>query len=83
MTSITKRLVNKGTRHALKYEEELVHSAMAVSQNAIICMAKKVEDNVLLVMTVPVYAPQPITAQNPVATPLCTLLKAPNALIIK
>ena len=83
MISLTKRLVGKGTRQDMEYEEELVHNALAIAQNAIVLVAKKVEDNILHVITAPVAALQPAAPQDPVANPPCALLKAPNALVIK
>ena len=38
----------------MKYEEELVHNIQAIAQNAIVSIAKKVEDNVLHMITAPV-----------------------------
>ena len=67
----------------MEYEEELVHNSLVVARNAIVSVAKKVKDNVLHMMTLPIIAPQPAALQNPVANPLHTLLKAPNAFIIK
>ena len=51
--------------------------------NAIVSMAKKVEDNVLRVMTTPVVTPPSAAPKTPEANPLGILPKAPNALIIK
>ena len=45
MRNLTKRLAGKGTRQDMEYEEDLVHNAPAISQNTIISVAKKVEDN--------------------------------------
>ena len=72
----------------MEYEEELVHNALAIArallaQNANVSLAKRVEDNTLNVITAPVIALQPTMPQDPAANPLCTLLKAPNALVIK
>ena len=75
--------MGEGAGQAIEYEEELVHNVPAVSQNSIMFVAKKVEDNVLHMMTTTVIAPQPATPQNPLPTPLCALLKAPNTLVIK
>ena len=47
MTSLTKRLTGKGTRQAMEYEEESVHNVPTAASNAIVSVAKKVEDNVL------------------------------------
>ena len=38
----------------MEYEEELVHNMPMAARNAIVSMVKKVEDNVLHVMTAPV-----------------------------
>ena len=46
-------------------------------------MAKKVEDNILHMVTATVIVPQPTAPQDPAANPPHTLLKAPNALVIK
>ena len=83
MTSLTERLAGKGTRQYMEYKEESVHNGLAIAWNTIILVAKKVEDNILHVITAPVIAPQPATLQDPAANPSCTLLKAPNTLIIK
>ena len=66
----------------MEYEEDLVHNVWAITQNAIMFITFKVKDNVLHMMAVLVSTLQPSTLQNPVANPLCTLLKVPNALII-
>ena len=83
MTSLTERLAGKDTRQDMEYEEKLVHNVLAIAWNAIILVAKKVDDNVLHMMTAPVIVPQPAILQNPAANLLCALVKAPNALIIK
>ena len=83
MTSPIERLAGKDTGQAMDYEEELVHNAPAIAQNAIISMAKKVKDNTLSVMAVPIIMLQPNTLQNQSANPLHALLKVPNALDIK
>ena len=83
MMSLTKRLAGEGTRQDMEYEEELVHNALAIAQSAFISVAKKVEDNILCMMTAPVATPQPTKLQNPMANPPCTLLKAPDTLVIK
>ena len=83
MTSLTERLTGKGTRQAMEYKEELVHNMPTAAHNAIVSMARKVEDNVLrmmttLVVTLPSAAPRTPEADTPGILP-----KAPNALIIK
>ena len=62
MMSLTERLVGKGNRQDMEYEEELVHNAPAIAQNAIVLVAKKVEDNVLRMITALVSCHQPATA---------------------
>ena len=58
MMSLTERLTHEGTRQDMEHEEESVHNALDIAQNAIVLVAKKVENNVLCVMTAPVIAPQ-------------------------
>ena len=58
MTSLTERLMGKGTGQAMEYEEELVHNVPVAAQNAIVSVAKKVKDNVLHMMTALVIALQ-------------------------
>ena len=82
MTSLTERLTGEGTGQAMEYEES-VHNALAAAHNAIVSMAKKVEDNVLRVMTAPVITPPSTTPNTPKADPPGILPKAPNALVIK
>ena len=83
MTSLTKRLMGKGTGQGMEYEEELVHNAPTAARNAIVSMAKKVEDNVLHVMTAPVIMPPSAMPKTPEAKPLGVLPKTPNVLVIK
>ena len=83
MTSLTERLAGKGTRQAIEYEEESVHNVLPIVQNAIMPIAKKVKQNILHMMTMHIIMPQPATLQNPVTNLICTVLKAPNALVIK
>ena len=83
MTSLTKRLMGKGTRWAMKHKEELVHNMMAVARNAVMSVAKKVKDNVLHMMTALDIVLQPTVLQNPVSNILYALLKTPNALVLK
>ena len=52
MTSLTERLIGKGTRQVMEYEEELVHNMLTAARNAVVSIAKKVKDNILRVMTV-------------------------------
>ena len=54
----------------------------AVTYNAIVSIAPKVEDNILHIMAGPVFIPQPTTLSNPAAKLPHALLKAPNALVI-
>ena len=83
MTSLTERLMSEGTRQAMEYVEELVHNVLTADGNAIVSVVKKVEDNVLHVMTAPVITPPSAMPKTPVANPPGTLLRAPNALVIK
>ena len=83
MTSLTKRLMGKGTGQKIEYEEELIHNIPVAAWNAIVSVAKKVEDNVLHMMTTLVIALQSTTPQNPVANLPHALLRVPNALVIK
>ena len=83
MTSLTERLMGKGTRQAMEYEEELVHNALTPAHNTIVSVAKKVEDNILHVMTAPAIMLPSAMPKTPEANPLGVLLKAPNALVIK
>ena len=83
MTSLTKRLTGKGTGQAMEYEEELVHNVPTAARNTIVSIAKKVEDNILHVMTAPVVTPPSAAPKIPEANLLGVLPKAPNALVIK
>ena len=56
-TSLTERQAGKGTRQDMEYEEESVHNTPAIAWNAIISVAKKVEDNILHMMTALVAVP--------------------------
>ena len=67
----------------MEYKEESVHNMLMAARNAIVSTVKKVEDNVLHVMTVPVVKPQSTAPKTPEATLLGILPKAPNALVIK
>ena len=53
------------------------------ARNAVVSMAKKVEENVLRVMTVLVVMPPSVTPKTPEANPLGVLPKVPNTLVIK
>ena len=83
ITSLTKRLVGEGTSQDIEYKQEVVQNTPSIAQNTVVSVAKKVEDNVLHMMTAPVVALQPTVPQAPMVNPLCALLKAPNALVIK
>ena len=83
MTSLTERIMGKGTRQAMEYKEESVHNVPIAAWNAILSIAKKVKGKILCVMTLPVIALQSTVLQTPVANPPHALLRAPNALIIK
>ena len=67
----------------MEYEEESVHNAPMAARNAVVSMAKKVEDNVLRVMTAPVVTPPSTVPTTPGADSPGVLPKAPNALVIK
>ena len=67
MTSLTERLAGKGTGQAMEYEEELVHNVPMAARNSIVFIAKKVKDNVLCIITMPVIALQSTGPQTPVA----------------
>ena len=67
----------------VEYEAYLVHNVLIGAQNAIVSIAKKVEDNVLCVMTTLVITSLSATPKTPAANLLSALLRAPNALIIK
>ena len=60
-----------------------MHNTPMAARNAIVSVAKKVEDNVLRVMTVPVVTPPSAVPTTQEANPPGVLPKAPNALIIK
>ena len=57
MTSLMERLVGEGTGQAIEYKEKLLHNTPAIAQTAIMSMAKKIEDNILRMMTAPIIAP--------------------------
>ena len=67
----------------MEYEEESVHNAPMAARNAVVSVAKKVEDNVLRVMTAPVVTLPSTAPTTQEADPPSGLPKAPNALIIK
>ena len=67
----------------MEYEEELVHNMPTAAHNTVVFVAKKVEDNVLRVMTAPVITPPSATPNTPEADLLGILPKVPNALVIK
>ena len=75
--------MGEGTRQVMEYEEESVHNTPTAARNAVVSMAKKVEDNILRVMTAPVITPLSAVPNTPEANPLGVLPKAPNALVIK
>ena len=83
MTSLTERLTGKGTGQAMEYEEESVHNAPKAACNAIVSVAKKVEDNALHVITILVVTPPSAMLNTPEADPPGVLQKALNALVIK
>ena len=67
----------------MEYEEESVHNTPTAACNAVVSVAKKVEDNVLRVMTAPVIMSPSAVPTTPKADLPGVLLKAPNALVIK
>ena len=83
MTSLTERLTGKGTGQAMEYEEESLHNMLTAASNAIVSEAKKVKDNVLHMMNAPVITPPSAMLNTTVTNPPGTLLKVPNALVIK
>ena len=82
MTSLTERIMGEGIGQAMEYEEKLVHNVPTAACNAILSIAKKVEDNVLYVMTMPVIMQPSAALKTPVSNPPSTLPRAPNALVI-
>ena len=69
MTSLTKRLIGKGTGQAMEYKEESVHNVHTAACNTIVSIAKKVEDNVMCVMTMPVIHHTKIPSSQPTECP--------------
>ena len=69
ITSLTERLMGKGTGQAMEYEEELVHNVPTAACNTIVSIAKKVEDNVMCVMTMPVIHHTEIPSSQPAECP--------------
>ena len=67
----------------MEYEEESVHNMLTAAHNAVVSVAKKVEDNILHVMTAPVVTPPSAAPTTPEADSPGVLPKAPNALVIK
>ena len=56
MASLTERLVGKGKRWGMEYEDELVHNTLAVTHNAVVSVASKVKENTLWVINALVIA---------------------------
>ena len=83
MTSLTERLTGKGTGQAMEYEEESVHNVPTAAHNTIVFVVKKVEDNILHVMTTLVIMLPSTMLKAPANNLPSALLRAPNALIIK
>ena len=83
MTGLTKRVVGKGTRCEMEYEEDLMHNMLAISQNTVVSMANNARDNIPCIMMLPVIAPQQTISSNPASNPLYALLKVPNILVVK
>ena len=67
----------------MEYEEKSVHNAPTAARNAVMSVAKKVEDNVLRMMTAPVVMPPSAAPTTPEADSPGVLPKAPNTLVIK
>ena len=67
----------------MEYKEESVHNALTVAYNAVVYIVLNADNNILCIMIVPVIALQLDALSNPAANLLPTLLKAPNALVIK
>ena len=67
----------------MEYEEELVHNVTTAAQNTVVSIVKKVKDNILYVITVPVITPPSAALKTPVSNLKGTLLRAPNTLVIK
>ena len=67
----------------MEYEEELVHNVPTAARNTVLSVAKKVENNVLRVMTALVVTPPSAMPTSPEADPPGVLPKVPNALVIK
>ena len=83
MTSLNERLTGEGTRQAMEYEEESAHNVVTAACNTIVSIAKKVEDNILHVMTAPVIMLPSTMPKAPAANLPSALLRVPNALVIK
>ena len=66
-TSLTERLVDKGTRHIMEYNKELVKNTLAIAWNDVLSMAYKVVDNILYIMMVLVIMLQPAVLSDPAA----------------
>ena len=67
----------------MEYEEESVHNMPTAARSTVVSVAKRVEDNVLRVMTAPVVTPPSATPTTPEANQPGALPKAPNSLVIK
>ena len=67
----------------MEYKGEFLNNSQDIAQNAAVSIALKVKDNLLHIMIVPVIVLQPTVPFNPMANLLHTLIKVPNALIIK
>ena len=60
-----------------------MHNVPMAARNAVVSVAKNVEDNILCVMTTLVITPPSAIPKTPGANPPGTPPKAPNALVIK
>ena len=75
--------MGKGTGQAMEYEEESVHNVPTGACNTVVSVVKKVEDNVLHMMTTLVVMPPSAAPKTPEANRPGILPKVPNTLVIK
>ena len=67
----------------MEYDEEPMHGVPIFSQNVVVSVTSKVKDSALYTTTAPVIALLTIIAPNPVSKLPKTLVKVPNALVVK
>ena len=60
-----------------------MHNVLTAARNTVVSIAKKVEDNILHMMTMPIITQPSAAPKFPAANPLSVLLRVPKALIIK